>query len=151
MANLSLREAVKHFDVSRPTLLKSLKNGKVSGVKDGKGQWTIDPAELTRVYQPRESDPDKVGKPFPVKLSKFDSPLSGEVEALRQQLADAEQRAAVAEAQAEERSARISDMTEERDRWRQQATGLLADLRAAHEKAAPAEDSSRSWWRRLIG
>ena len=53
MANVSIREAVKSFQVSRPTLSKSLKNGIISGVKDGKGQWQIDPAELARVYQAR--------------------------------------------------------------------------------------------------
>ena len=46
MANVSIREAVKIYQVSRPTLTKALKTGKVSGVQDGKGQWQIDPAEL---------------------------------------------------------------------------------------------------------
>ena len=49
MANVSIREAVKIYQVSRPTLTKALKTGKVSGVQDGKGQWQIDPAELARV------------------------------------------------------------------------------------------------------
>ena len=47
---LSIREAVKHFDVSRPTLQKALKSGKISGVQDGQGTWTIDPSEMARIY-----------------------------------------------------------------------------------------------------
>jgi hypothetical protein len=54
MTKLSVNEAVKHFDVSRPTLTKALKSGVVTGVKDdGKG-WQIDPSELARVYNTRE-------------------------------------------------------------------------------------------------
>jgi predicted site-specific integrase-resolvase len=69
MVKMSLREAVKLFDVSRPTLLKSLNNGKISGVKGGKGQWEIDPSELSRVYQARrEGD----GKDLQVNSGKVD-------------------------------------------------------------------------------
>lgn len=50
VGKLSLREAVKVFDVSRPTLRKSLKSGKVSGVQGGKGHWQVDAAELAHVY-----------------------------------------------------------------------------------------------------
>lgn len=62
MDNLSIREAVKHYQVSRPTLTKALKSGKISGEKDGQGQWQIDPSELARVYQPRSSGVDNTGK-----------------------------------------------------------------------------------------
>lgn len=117
MANLSLREAVKHFDVSRPTLQKALKSGKVSGVQDGKGQWTIDPSELARVYQPRQADVAKAGNTDPDNLSGENTPLAGEIQALRLQLADAERRAGVAEAEkrtaealAEERGRHIEDL-----------------------------------------
>lgn len=110
MANLSIREAVKHFDVSRPTLSKALKSGKLTGVQDGQGQWSIDPSELARVYQPRPAEVDKANKDSPVNLSTMNTPLSGEVERLRERLAEAEQRAAVAEALAEERARHLDDL-----------------------------------------
>ena len=53
MALLSLREAERRFDVTRPTLTKALNSGKISGTKNDKGHWTIDHAELARVYTPR--------------------------------------------------------------------------------------------------
>ena len=53
MVKISVREAVKHYQVSRPTLMKHLKNGKLSGSKDGQGTWKIDQSELARVYKPR--------------------------------------------------------------------------------------------------
>ena len=125
MANLSLREAVKHSDVSRPTLQKALKSGKISGVQDGKGVWTIDPAEVARLYHPRKADQEQVDKPLPSKLSTANTPMAGDVTALKARLAEAEQRAAVAEALAEERAKHIED-------WR---------------RMLPAPDSPRrSWW-----
>lgn len=110
MVNLSIREAVKHFNVSRPTLTKALKCGKLSGVQDGQGQWQIDPSELARVYQARK---DFVGKPVNFEqgyLSIANTPLTMEVETLKERLVQAEQRAAIAEALAEERK-RILDET----------------------------------------
>ncbi len=110
MANMSLREAVKHFDVSRPTLQKALKSGKISGVQDGQGIWTIDPAELARVYRPRRTDADKYDATEQAKLTLENTPFTGEVEALKSRLAEAEQRAAVAEALADERARHIEDL-----------------------------------------
>lgn len=110
MESLSLREAVKHFDVSRPTLQKALKSGKISGVQDEKGHWTIDPSELARLYRHRQDETVKVDNPYPTLLSSKNTPQSSEVEALRTKLAEAEQRAAVAEALAQERADRIADL-----------------------------------------
>ena len=124
---LSIREAVKHFDVSRPTLQKALKSGKVSGVQDGQGTWTIDPAELARTYQPRKTLPGNVDKSLPDNLSTMNTPSASQVEALKEQLAEAEKRAAVAEALAEERGKHIED---------------LRRMLPAPQKALPR----RSWW-----
>lgn len=124
MKKISLREAVKHFDVSRPTLQKALKSGKISGVQDGQGHWTIDPSELARVYRARADKsqdlPEKVSDDFPIKNTNLES----EVEALKERLSAAEQRAAVAEALAEERSKHIEDL----------------------RKLLPAPTRSSSWW-----
>lgn len=110
MVNLSIREAVKHFNVSRPTLTKSLKSGKVSGIQDGQGRWQIDPSELARVYQRRKEEADKQAHGEHSNLSAVNTPLPTEVEVLRERLSQAEQRAVIAEALAEERK-RILDET----------------------------------------
>lgn len=110
MANVSIREAVKIYQVSRPTLTKALKNGKVSGVQDDKGQWQIDPAELARVYQPRTDGAAKGGQDEPDNFTNKNTSLPGEVDTLKARLAEAEQRAAVAEALAEERGKHIEDL-----------------------------------------
>jgi hypothetical protein len=114
VANLSLREAVKHFEVSRPTLQKALSTGKLSGVRDGQGHWTIDPSELARVYPPRSGGGQAEHPPLPAKLTTANNPLNtpdpDEFAALKARLGEAERRAVVAEALAEERSRHIEDL-----------------------------------------
>ena len=117
MGKLSIREAVKHFQVSRPTLTKALRSGKISGEQDGKSQWSIDPSELARIYKPRTSEvttlpPNEVAK-LPIKNTFHPIDLQD----LRDRLATAELRAATAETRAEaaellakERAERIEDL-----------------------------------------
>lgn len=98
MANLSIREAVKFYRVSRPTLSKSLKNGVISGIKDGKGQWQIDRSELDRVYQTRTTEMEKSRQDLPGNLPTADTieigtettALKREIDLLREMLAKAE-------------------------------------------------------------
>lgn len=114
MEKLSVRAAAAQFDVSRPTLSKWLKSGKISGERlpeEQGGGWLIDPAELIRAgVHPRGAEPVKPEKLSPDKLTAFDKGLQGEVAALREALAEAEKRAAVAEALAQERADRIEDL-----------------------------------------
>lgn len=125
MARLSINEAAKRFDVSRPTLLKHLKSGQISGEKvDGKG-WQIDPAELARVYQAR---PVSGLQELPNVSIDMQADLKAENERLREALA-------VAEALAEERK-RILDET----------------LKLLPPPPAPqAEKAKRAFWSRLFG
>jgi hypothetical protein len=56
MSKVSMAEAAKLFEVSRPTLAKHLKEGKISGNHvsvNGAKVWQLDMAELKRVYQRR--------------------------------------------------------------------------------------------------
>jgi hypothetical protein len=50
------------FEVSRPTLAKHLKQGKISGEqvqRDKQKVWQLDVAELKRVYAYRDATPEK--------------------------------------------------------------------------------------------
>lgn len=114
MQKLSVRAAAAQFDVSRPTLSKWLKSGKISGERlpeEQGGGWLIDPAELIRAgVQPRGADLASVAAQGPDKLTAFDKGLQGELATLREALAEAEKRAAIAEALAQERAERIEDL-----------------------------------------
>lgn len=106
VAKLSIREAVKLYNVSRPTLTKALKTGKLSGVQDGKGRWEIDPSELSRAYQPREVLTGQKSDEF----TGFTESDRIELERLKAALTSAEARADAAEKLAQERAERIEDL-----------------------------------------
>lgn len=110
MTKLSLREAAKTFDVSRPTLTKALKIGKISGEQDATGGWKVDYSELARVYQTRLSSAANSGKEEPANFTGVNTPIAGEVERLKAALLLAETRAEAAEKLAQERAERIEDL-----------------------------------------
>ena len=139
MANLSIREAVKHYQVSRPTLTKALKSGKVSGTQDGQGKWSIDPSELARVYQPRASAsnaPEQAltGQPE-AKLAASNTPDLAELDALRAQLVEIELRAVKAETRADAAELLAQERAER-----------IEDLRRM--LPPPEASKKRRWWRR---
>jgi len=116
MTKLSISAAAKVFDVSRPTLLKHLKKGDISGEKDTAKGWQIDTAELARVYQPRGEEGAKYLPPeLPPVVSDLQADLKAKIEGLKRDLA-------VAEALAEDRK-RLLDQsmklleTPKRRRW----------------------------------
>jgi predicted site-specific integrase-resolvase len=101
---MTISRAAKFFDVSRPTLLKHLKAGKISGNKDDDKGWQIDTAELARVYQPRGAEGAKyVPADLPPVSSDLTDDLKAENERLRRDLA-------VAEALADERGTRLDQL-----------------------------------------
>lgn len=137
MVNLSIREAVKHFNVSRPTLTKALKTGKISGQQDVNGQWSINPAEIARVYRPRSEEARERNRTLPVSL-----PLNGtspntlspdDLTVLREQLDEAERRAEKAEARAEGAEALAKERAER-----------IEDLRRM--LPSPNQSKKRGWW-----
>lgn len=163
MAGLSIREAVKHFDVSRPTLANDLKKGKVSGIKDGQGAWSIDHAELARVYKPRVTtipapvnNPDNSSRSNEDKISTFYSPLTGQIEALRESLAEAEKRAVESEKHAIEnaqRAAIAEALAEERKRILDETLKLIPPPAPLTTAPVPSPDPKpppslprRRWW-----
>lgn len=50
-------QAAKATGVSKATITRALKSGKISGVKDENGAWSIDPSELHRVFHPVAHEP----------------------------------------------------------------------------------------------
>lgn len=110
MANLSIREAVKLFDVSRPTLTKAIKNGVLSGIKDESGQWSIDHSELARVYKPRKAGVTNDGEAAVANFTIQNTRDSDQISQLKAALDLAEARATAAEQLAAERAAHIEDL-----------------------------------------
>ena len=141
MAKLSVREAAKRFDVSRPTLVKHLKSGKISGEALTGGGWLIDPAEMVRAgYAARLS---VVNEPetLPGRLTTIAPSASANF--------TTENKALAADLNAELAAAR-ADL--EKERILRSAAEALAAERAAHIEdlrrmlPAPEAKAKRGWW-----
>jgi excisionase family DNA binding protein len=117
----SLAEAAKAVGVSKPTLFRAIKSGRLSATRRDDGSYDVDPAELHRAFpvvsDKREATQDVKRNDAAV--------LRAEIEGLRQQVALLK----------DERD----DLREDRDRWREQATRLLPAQQ-------PAERRRRRWW-----
>src|SRR3546814_11016977 len=49
---ITLREASEKVGVTRQTLMKAIKTGRVSAEKSDNGEWRIEPVERSRVWPP---------------------------------------------------------------------------------------------------
>lgn len=114
----TLGEAAKATGKSKATISKAIKSGRVSARKDETGTFHIDPSELHRVYPPtvyneqKETHTNTAGK----------TDIDGTIRELQARLEAANERLS-------DKDTVIADLREDRDRWRQQATALLADQR----------------------
>jgi excisionase family DNA binding protein len=59
MAGLSLREAAQQARTSKSTILRAIQSGRLSAARTEDGGYSIDPAELCRVYPPRPDASDQ--------------------------------------------------------------------------------------------
>ena len=139
-------QAAKAAGVATSTITNALKKGKISGSRDEHGAWSIDPAELHRVYPPVATQ--EVEKPSgehheSLRFSKENSPLERLVDTLQEQ---------------------IRDLREQRDRWQEEAHALrlLLPIQAQASSfsgtATPTDtpslgqgSSAAGFWGRLLG
>ena len=124
MPELSLSQAAKLTSKSKSTINRAIKTGKLSATRHDDGSYSIEPAELSRVFnmEPPESAKRSDTQPDGTRLLE-------RIEALEAML---------------NREREISaDLKEDRDRWRQQATALITDQR-------PTKKSLFNFWTRSI-
>ena len=108
---LSLGQAAKETGKSKSVISNALKSGRLSGVRNGKGEWEIDPSELFRVFSP-QNGPENGKKND---LERFSTPENALVELLKEQLQNAkerEQQALEREREGREREARLLALLE---------------------------------------
>ena len=102
----TLGQAAKAAGKSKTTILRALQKSKISAAKDVHGNWSIDPAELHRVY------PAVTGG-------------NGAAED------HATARTGNADARVRELEGQIEELRQDRDAWRDQAQRLLLERPAA--------------------
>jgi hypothetical protein len=133
-------QAAKATGKSKPTISRAIKTGALSAIKNNDGSYTIDPAELHRVFPPvsiaSNETPD---------LKRSDTPalqatLQREIELLRERLTD--------------KDAVIDDLRKRLDREgeeRRKLTAILTDQReqaiiTPPPEASPVSPPRGSWW-----
>ena len=127
---LSLAQAAKAAGKSKQTLVRAIKSGKLSAIRNDDGSYTIDPAELARALPGPGGTAGPMLQHGPRGGAGNDPVISaGEVEGMRLLLA--------------ERAETIRDLRQRLDEEaaeRRRLTAVLADQRTA---PAPI----RRWWR----
>ena len=119
---LTLGKAAIEVGKSKPTILKALKTGRLSGVKVGT-EWQIESSELFRVYPPKEKVNDNDFRHTNPEVNPIEiAVLQAKLDAAHQQ---------------------IEDLKEDREHWRQQVSRLL--------NAPPPPAPAPSLWQRLFG
>ncbi|VVT32743.1 conserved hypothetical protein [Sphingomonas aurantiaca] len=145
--SLSPAEAGRHVGLTKQSIVKAIRSGRISAVKDAKGEWRIEPVELFRVWPAVNQDTGKVIPQVDVVTHPVGPPVDGEVVALLK--------------------AQLDDLRADRDHWRKAAEAeraerlalseklLLTDQRPLSEREpdpaatdAPAPPSG--WWARLF-
>ena len=126
-----LSEAAAACSLTKSTVRRAIKTGKVSATKDAHGQWHIEPAELHRVYPPRtEASADERIRAY-----------LAEIALLRDRIEDLK-------TLTDEFRVWVRDLTEQRDRAEARAVELDRRL-LAYQPPMPALPAPRPrWWRR---
>jgi hypothetical protein len=151
--SLSPAEAAKHVGLTKQSVIKAIRSGRLSAIKEASGGWSIEPVELFRVWPAVNQDRGKVTPQvdagLPPENNEVVAALKGQIELLRSQL---------------------DDVRVDRNHWRQIAErSLLTDQRPASERVqqdapqsaeiAPAAEptslaqpqSNGGFWSRLFG
>lgn len=141
----SASQAGKAVGKSTATITRAIEKGRLSATKDGNGAWQIDASELHRVFAPASHANPSLKRD---EKDRETLAVDGEAEKLRERLAEAERRAAVAEAQAEERARHLDDLRRRLDAETEERRKLTAVLMAPpSEPLAPqAAPRPRRWW-----
>jgi hypothetical protein len=128
--------------MSKTSILRGIKAGRISGTKDEFGQWCIEPCELHRVYPALTDVTDSNG-------TGERAVTGGETGALAEtnaRAALAEQRLSDLKSMLDNMRGVIEDLKRDRDEWRTQAQ----TLRLALPKPEPAfSPAPITWWRWL--
>ncbi|WP_347341177.1 helix-turn-helix domain-containing protein [Sphingomonas sp. TREG-RG-20F-R18-01] len=152
--SLSPAEAAKHVGLTKQSVIKAIRSGRLSAIKDASGGWLIEPVELFRVWPAVNQDRGKVTPQvdagIPPENSEVVTLLKEQIDLLRSQLDDVR--------------ADREDIRADRNHWRQIAErGLLTDQRTPPARTPDAASemtesvgptlppSTGGFWSRLFG
>jgi len=124
--------------MSKTSILRSIKAGRISGTKDELGQWCIEPCELHRVYPPlTDATEGNRAEERPA--------TGGDIGVLAEptvRAALAEERLCDLKAMLEDMRGGVEELKRDRDEWRTQAQALRLAL-------PKPEAKPQTWWQWL--
>lgn len=136
----TLGEAARATGLNKTTVLKAIRTGKISGMKDEHGQWSIEPCELHRVYPPRseatgaDNEHGNDGQPTNIEV----------------QLAELRAYKQFAEERLTELKALCEDMRMQRDKWQAAHAQLaLTGPKTGEKPEQNPQKPAMTWWRWL--
>jgi hypothetical protein len=151
---ISAKEAAELVGMSKGGIIKAIRTGKISAAKDIRGEWSIEPVELFRVYPPvngTQGVPDIPVSPEDTESARQDTPeitpsMQREVELLREMIQ-----------RQDEVISNLWERLEAEAEERRKLTLILTDSRSAtlspegsQQPPAPVQNP-KPWWVRLLG
>jgi hypothetical protein len=127
----SLGTAAKATGKAKSSILRAIKSGRISATRTDSG-WSIDPAELHRIFPLKDNDGSEPGSGDAVERDAT-SPEQLELFVLKTEVR-------VLQATGEMLRSQVDDVRRDRDSWRELAQAVQRQLR-----------DQRPWWRRLLG
>jgi hypothetical protein len=134
----TLGQAAKAVGMSKTSILRSIKAGRISASRDELGQWAIEPCELHRVYPPLTDENDTGNGTGERAVTGGDTAL---VEA-NARASLLEQRISDLRSILDDMRGQRDDSREQRNAWQRQAEASQRALTDQREKTATAP----SWW-----
>ena len=142
---LTLGQASAMCGWSKGALSKAIKSGQMSVHAKTKAGFQLDPAEVLRVF-PKKTETQDIEQSETGKKHNGNSAISGEVNALRQQLATADLERTRERDQLTDRIDSLQRMLDDEKSERRQLTALLTD-----QSQKPADPPRKGLWARLVG
>jgi hypothetical protein len=123
----TLATAAKATGLNKSTILRAIKGGHITGMKDEFGEWRVEPADLHRVF-PAVAELSAGSDAAQRYAASQARALEGEIEALIRRAGD-----------------RLRQQLDEMHRHRGR------DQAQASQRQLADEPEQRRWWRRLVG
>jgi hypothetical protein len=149
---LSLSQAAKETGKSKSVIANALKNGRISGRRTEQGGWEIDPAELFRVFSPKNALGSSKEQCSTGEEPTQNALLEQEVRHLREQLERERRFAAEKEETIDDLRRRLDQSEAERRETQVRLTALLTHQQEQAKAPEPkAEGGKGALWEKLFG
>ena len=143
----TLGQAAKAVGKSKSAISKAIRNGKISTQMNAHGQYQIDPAELFRVWEPRQNDDSKETVSMETGRSLVNTDLLIQLGQLKTKVEALEEQTSLLKDERNNLRERLDQSEDERRRTQAQLTALLTERRQKEETPAPPQP--QGFWQRF--